>query len=99
MLRGPVQRAGEPRAAVQLAWVATTCVPLTCAAHEVSVQAPPDPVFLEPRAVARPLAQQRLMRDLYFFVADGQQASVGQCREHALGAVDSLELGERHAAA
>ena len=92
VLRRPIQRGREPSAAVQLAGVATARVPVACGRGQVRVQAAADPVFLEPRAVARPLAQQRLVRELDLAVADGQQASVGQRRQHGPRAVDALEL-------
>ena len=60
----PVQRRGQPRAAVELAAVAAAGVPLARGVAEVMVQAPALGVLLEPAAQPRPLAQQRLVRDL-----------------------------------
>ena len=63
------------------------------------VEASPDPVFLEPRAVPRPLAQQRLVRELDLPIADGQKASIRQLRKNGSRAGDALELAEGHPAA
>ena len=60
----PFQRRGQPRAAVELAGVAAAGVPLACGVSELVVQAAALGVLLEPAAQARPLAQQRLVRDL-----------------------------------
>src|SRR5918911_1730864 len=57
MLGGPVECASEPRAAVQLAGVATRGFPFARAGHEVRVQTPSGAVLLEPEEVTRPLAQ------------------------------------------
>ena len=62
------------------------------------VQPPTDPILLEPRAVARPFLQQRLVRDFNLTVAGGQQPGVRQRPQHRFGAIDSLELRKRQAA-
>ena len=61
---GPVERRGEPRAAVELAGVAAAGLPLARRVDQVLVEAPALGVLLEPAAQARPFAQQRLVRDL-----------------------------------
>ena len=64
MAGGPVERGGQPRAAVELGRVAAAVVPLARRDAEVVVQAAALGVLLEPAAQARPLAQQRLVGDL-----------------------------------
>ena len=95
----PVQRGGQPRAAVQLARVAAAGVPLARGGAQVVVQAPALGVLLEPAAQARPLAQQRLVRDLDLALADRDQPLVGQHGEDLGDASSPSQLGERHAAA
>ena len=77
MVGGPVQRRGQAPAAVELATVAAVGLPLACGVAEVVAQAPALRFLLEPSAQARPLAQQRLMRDLDRTIAnreaDGNQ--------------------------
>ena len=58
---------------------------------------PADAIVLEPVAVARPLLDQRLVRDLDLTFVDGQQARRDECVDDALRAVDSEEIVERHA--
>ena len=95
----PVERGGQPRAAVELAGVAAARVPLARRDAEVVVQAPALDVLLEPFAQARPLAQQGLVGDLRLLAADGHEPAVGQRGEHLRGARRALELGERDAPA
>ena len=99
MLRGPIQRAREPRAAVQLTGVAISRVPVGCRCAQVGVHSTPGPVFFEPRAIPRPFAQQCLVRKLYLPIADGQQASVGQLGKDRASSVDAVQLGGRYPAA
>ena len=72
---GPVERRRQARAAIELAGVAAAGLPFARGAAEVAVQPPALGVFLEPAAQARPLAQQRLVRDLDLAVADREQAA------------------------
>jgi hypothetical protein len=58
----------------------------------VGVQPAPDPVLVEPAAIARPLAEQRLVRQLHRSGPDGHQARVGQRLQHRPGAVDPVDL-------
>ena len=62
--RGPVERRGEPRAAVELAGIAATRLPLARRLDQVLVEAATLGVLLEPCPKPRPLAQQRLVSDL-----------------------------------
>ena len=62
--------------------------------RQLGMEAPPVGVLLEPVAQARPLAQERLVRDLGGPLADRHEAAVRQPVEDAIG----LELLERHAA-
>ena len=99
MARGPVERRGEPRAAVKLARVATARLPLARRVDQVLVEPPPLGVLLEPRPQARPLAQQRLVRDLERPLIRGHEPAVregGQRGRSGLVAA-GLELVERHA--
>jgi hypothetical protein len=60
-LPSPLERAGESRATVEVARIATCCIPSARAAGEMYVQPPPGTVLLEPGPIAWPLAQQRLV--------------------------------------
>jgi len=64
MLRCPVERGGETRAAVELAAVAALLVPLSGCVHQVHVQVAAVGVLLEPVAQPRPFAQERLVGNL-----------------------------------
>ena len=72
----PVQRRGEPRAAVQLARVASAGVPGVSGRAQVAMQAAPLRVLLQPAAEPWPFPQQRLVRDLDLAVADRDQPVV-----------------------
>ena len=60
----PLERRGEPCAAIELAAVAPARVPVARRLREVALQTPALGILLEPTAEARPLAQQRLVGDL-----------------------------------
>ena len=71
LVRGrPVERGGQARAAVELARVAHVRVPGARGVAEPAMQAAVLRVLGEPGAQARPLAQQRLVRDLDGAVGD-----------------------------
>jgi hypothetical protein len=61
---GPVERRGQARAAVQPAGVASIGRPGLCGSADPAMQAPPLHVLVQPAAQPRPLAQERLVRDL-----------------------------------
>ncbi len=98
---GPVERRGEPGAAVELAGVAAARLPVACSVDQVLVQAPPLGVLLEPAAQAGPLAQQSLVRDLDGSLICGHEPAVGQGGQRSCGGVVALgvEFLQRHAAA
>ena len=58
-----------------------------------------DAVVLEPAAVARPLLDQRLVRDLDLSFVDGQQPSRDERVDDALRTVDAKDIVQRHATA
>ena len=76
----PLERRGQPRAAVELARVAAAGVPLARRVAQVVVQPPALGVLLEPAAQPRPLAQQRLVRDLDLALADRDEAARRRAR-------------------
>jgi hypothetical protein len=79
----PVQRGGQARAAVQLGADRVRSRPTARAASRSALQPAALGVLLEPAAQARPLAQQRLVRDLGLAVADRHQALGGERRRTA----------------
>ena len=101
VVRAPVERGGEAGAAVELALIAPCRVPFGRRLGDVTAQPASFGVLLDPLAQARPLAQQRLVGDLDGALADGDEAAVGQRREHVGHVLVALqvELGERGAAA
>ena len=92
----PIGRPDQPRAAVQLAGVAPARVPAARRLGQVTVHAAPVGVLVEPRPQARPLAQQRLVRDLDLALADRDQAVA---REHRQDVVDVARQVARSARA
>src|SRR5262245_27132776 len=58
VLAGPLERAGEARAAVQLTWVASRPVPLACSLRQVPVKEATLRVLLEPTGEPRPPLEQ-----------------------------------------
>ena len=72
----PVERGGQPRAAVEAAGVARVAVPGARGLAERAMQAAALRVLVEPAAQPRPLAQERLVRDLDRAVADRQQPAL-----------------------
>ena len=95
----PVERRGQPRAAVELARVAAARVPLACGAAELVVQVAALGVLLEPAAQARPLAQQRLVRDLDLALADRDAAGRRRARRARRPRRRRSSSSERDAAA
>ena len=74
VLGGPVERRGEPGAAVELGGIALGVAPLLRGADQVVVKASALGVGLEPAPQPRPLAKQRLVGDLDRALVDGEQA-------------------------
>ena len=70
----PVKGDRQPRPAVELGEIPTACVPLLGCLRDVRADLPALDVLLEPAAQARPLADQRLVSDLYRAVRRGEQA-------------------------
>ena len=101
VLGGPVERRGEPGAAVELGGIALGVAPLPSRADQVVMEAATLGVLLEPAAQPRPLAQQRLVGDLDRALVDGQQPALGEHGERPGGVRVALELElvERDAAA
>ena len=64
VLRRPVERRGQRRAAVEGAGLASFGVPDARGLAQVAVQAAAGDVLVEPAAQARPLTQECLVRDL-----------------------------------
>ena len=93
---GPVERSRQPGAAVELARVAARGVPVAGGLHQVLVQAESLGVLLQPGPEPRPLAEQRLVRDLHRAVGDGHEPAVGQGRERRRGVrvTVGVELGD-----
>jgi hypothetical protein len=69
----PIERRGEPCAAVELAAVTRSLLPVARRTGQVLVQAAALRVLLEPAAQSRPFAQQRLVRDLEGLVLCGDE--------------------------
>ena len=84
---GPVERRGEPGAAVELARVAPGRLPVAGGGDQVRVQPAPLRVLLEPAAQPRPLAQQRLVGDLDAPLADRDEALSASTRQRSADAV------------
>ena len=90
MAGGPVERRGQPRAAVELAAVAAARLPVARGVDQVLVQAAALGVLLEPAAQARPLAQQRLVRDLERLLVRGHEPAVDEGRQRRRGVLVAL---------
>ncbi|HXV52836.1 MAG TPA: hypothetical protein VD765_06370, partial [Solirubrobacterales bacterium] len=101
MLGGPVERRGEPCAAVELGGVALGVPPPSRGVDQVVMEAAALGVLHEPGPQTRPFAQKRLMGDLTGALVDGQAPALGEYRERpgGVGVALELELVERHAAA
>ena len=93
----PVERRGEPGAAVELGGIAPGALPLRGGLDQVLVKAPALGVLLEPGAKPRPLRKQRLVGDLDRALVHGHQPALGQHREGGGGVLVALglELCER----
>ena len=92
VLGGPVERRGEPGAAIELGVVALGVAPLPGGADQVLVKVATLGVLGEPVAEARPLAQQRLVGDLGRPLVDGEQAALGEHGEGPGGVLVAVEL-------
>ena len=101
VIGGPVEGGSEAGAAVELALVAPCRVPFGRRLGDVTAKPAPFGVLLDPLAQAWPFAQQRLVGDLDGALADGDEAAVGQRREHVghVRVALQVELGEWSAAA
>jgi hypothetical protein len=101
VLGAPFQGARQARSAVEPAGVARVRVPGARGVADLAVQAAALRVLVEPRAQARPFAQQRLVRDLDRALADREQAAVGEPRDELgdVGTALDLQLRERDPAA
>ena len=101
VIGGPVERGSEAGAAVELAPIAPCRVPFGRRLGDVAAKPAPFGVLFDPLAQARPFAQQRLVGDLDVSFRHGDEAAVGQRREHVGHVLVALqvELGERSAAA
>ena len=93
--RAPLERRGQPRAAVEVGRLAAARDPLAGGIGDPAMEAASLRVVLEPAAQPRPFAQQRLVRELDVALADREQALGG---ERADGA-GVLELLQRDAPA
>ena len=95
---GATRRALRHALAVELGRIAIALRPLARGCREVGVQTPPLPILLKPAPQPRPLAQQRLMRDLDRAIAHRQQTRVRQDHGHVRDprVAIHIELGERH---
>ena len=76
-----LDRGGQPRAAQEVGGVAAAGVPLHGGVAQPPMGADRRAVLLEPAAQARPLADERLVRDLRGAVAERDQAGVREARE------------------
>ena len=92
---GPLQRLGQSRPAIQLACILPAPLPFQGAFGQVTLQAQPLPVFVQPLAQGRPFSDQCLMGYLGVSFAGftlgcgsqpggGHQAGVGQGLEHGI---------------
>ena len=101
VIGGPFERRSEAGAAVKLALIAPCRAPFGRRLGDVVAKPAPFSIPFDPLAQARPFAQQRLVGDLDGAIADGDEAAVGQRREHVGQVVVALEveLGEGSAAA
>src|SRR4051812_44133725 len=90
VLGRPIKRRGQARSAVQVPRVAAARRPLLRRATQVAVKPPAFSVLFQPAAQPRPLAQQRLVRDLDLARADREQAAVGELGQHGPSALAEL---------
>ena len=92
-----LQRDRQPRAAIEVAGIAPSFVPVARGVGKVALHPAALRVLLEPAAQARPLTQQRLVRDLDRSCAHREQPSVGEHPQHGLDVLIALafELGQR----
>ena len=100
VIGSPVECGSEAGAAVELAPIAPCRVPFARRLGDVAAKPAPFGVLLDPLVQARPLAQQCLMGNLDASFRHGDEAAVGQRREHVGHILVALqvELGERGAA-
>ena len=73
-----LERGGEPGAAVEVGGLAAAGVPEPRGVSELLVRADPGAVLVEPAAQLRPLADQRLVRDLGRAVVERDEALLGE---------------------
>ena len=101
MIGGPVEGGSKAGAAVELALIAPGRVPFGRRLGDVTAKPASFGILFDPLAQAWPFAQQRLVGDLDGALADGDEAAVGQRREHVghIRVALQVELGEWSAAA
>jgi hypothetical protein len=79
---GPLARLGQPGATVQGVGITTQPLPLLGALGQVLVQPQSVPIFSQPGAQRRPLADERLVCHLGRVLAQRDQARIGQDLHH-----------------
>ena len=98
-----LERGGEPGAAVEVGGLAAAGVPQPRGVAELLVRADPRAVLVEPAAQPRPLADQRLVRDLGRAVVERDEALLGEPLQERLdgarGGALGHELADGHAPA
>ena len=101
VLGGPVEGGGKASAAVELALITSRRIPLRRRLGDVTAEAAPFGVLVDPLAQSWPFAQESLVGDLDVSFGDGDETAVGQRREHVGSVVVALqvELGQWRAAA
>src|SRR5579859_1295835 len=99
MLSCPVVRLAQPRRAVQTTGVMSKPLPLLGGARQLALEPNALAILGEPFAEPRPLADQRLVRDLNRVLRKRDQAGVRQRVQHgphlrlAVGPTDQLADG------
>jgi hypothetical protein len=74
----PVECGGQSRSPVQLAGIAGRSLPRLSRLREVPVEPEALSIFAQPRSEPRPLADQRLVRDLDALIVDRQKSCLRQ---------------------
>ena len=92
VIGGPVEGGSKAGAAVELALIAPGRVPFGRRLGDVTAKPAPFGVLFDPLAQARPFAQQCLVGDLDASFRDGDEAAVGQRREHVGHVLVALQV-------
>ena len=82
----------QVRAAIEPVLVAVVRQPVRGRRAQAAMDADALAALLDPRTQARPLAQQRLVRDLHGSLAEGQQAPVGEHLDDPADVFAALDL-------